>query len=195
VKWRWAVAAIAALTIGATCAEVYARLAVPYYSAIATLIAKSHPWKIVSVDVVRQKESAGTILRLIGEVRRSPADLKRAALVTARVHVGAAVETPLVFWALLLAWPVNYLQQRLVLVAVGIPMFIGLEIATTVCQLLTPLAWASAVLGGNPDPITLWDRWSRFLEAGGRFVLLVVAALLAIAVVRGMQTNRHTRGG
>jgi len=67
---------------------------------------------------------------------------------------------------------------------VGIPVFLGLEAATTVCQLLSPLAYGSAVLTGDASPLTWWDRWSRFLENGRRIALAVTAATLAVAAAR-----------
>jgi hypothetical protein len=60
-------------------------------------------------------------------------------------------------------------------------VFVLLEAATTVCQLMNPLAYASAVLAGERDPLTAWECWSRFLEDGGRVGLAVVAAALVAA--------------
>jgi hypothetical protein len=102
--------------------------------------------------------------------------------VIARLQVGAAVETPLVFWTALLLWPAESWEQRLRLLALGIPMFFALVSVTTVAQLVTELSATSAILAGDPDPLTLWERWSRFLEAGGRFVLELCTALVVVAL-------------
>ena len=96
--------------------------------------------------------------------------------------MGEAVETPIVFWTLVLLWPARTAREYLVRLAVGIPVFLGIEAATTACQLVNPLAEASALLAGEQSPLTLWERWSRFLEAGGRFALEVAAAILPIAL-------------
>lgn len=181
-EWRWAVGIIAALAIGATRAQSYAHLAAPYYEAAARLIAEFHPWKIVSVDVVGDKDTPGAVVRLTGEVRRLRTDPEPAALVYPYVHVGAAIETPLVFWTLLILWPMPSGRRRVALLALAVPVFLAVTVLTTVCQLLGPLAWASAVLDGINDPVTVWDRWSRFLESGGRFVVELSAALVAVAL-------------
>ena len=52
-EWRWTLAALIALAVGATCAEPYARFALPYYRVLATAIAEFHPWRVVTVEVVQ----------------------------------------------------------------------------------------------------------------------------------------------
>ena len=91
------------------------------------------------------------------------------------------IEGPLIYWSLLLAWPAPW-RLRAARLLLGIPLFLGLEAATTVCQLLNGFAETSAILAGAGDPVTAWERWSRFIESGGRDVLAVCAALLTIAV-------------
>jgi hypothetical protein len=73
-------------------------------------------------------------------------------------------------------------RRRLACLALGIPVFLALEASTTGCQLVHSMAQASAMLAGEPDPLTAWERWSRFLEAGGRFALEVCSALSLIAL-------------
>jgi hypothetical protein len=68
-------------------------------------------------------------------------------------------------------------------------VFLALEAATTGCQLLHSMAEASAILAGE-DPVTFWERWSRFLEAGGRFVLEVATALVTVAAVPPLVSAR-----
>jgi hypothetical protein len=41
------------------------------------------------------------------------------------------------------------------------------------------MAQASAILGGD---LTVWDEWSRFLEAGGQFVLVCAAAIMVCSL-------------
>jgi hypothetical protein len=190
-EWLWLGAAVLAFTLGAVCAETYARLAAPYYAIVATWIADQHPWRVLNVAVVHDDASHGPVLRLTSEVRQHREDSRPAALVDSSVQVGEAVETPLVFWTLLLLWPARTLRQRGLRLLIGIPVFLGLEAVTTVCQLLHPLAEASALLAGESHPVTLWERWSRFLEAGGRFVLEVAAALIPVALVSRARSDRR----
>ena len=179
---RYALTAVVALVVGATCAEEYARLAIPYYNAVTDVIAGMHPWKVIDLSVTRDRSSPGASLQMTGEVRRHRDDVAPAARVVVRVDVGEVVETPVVFWTLLLAWPMATPRRRLACLAVGIPVFLALEASTTGCQLVHSMAQASALLAGEADPLTAWERWSRFLEAGGRFALEVCSALFLIAL-------------
>lgn len=188
---RWALAAGVALALGTACGEPYSRLAAPYYAVVARLIATAKPWRIVDVSVAHGEQGAAATLRLIGEVRRARTDPTPAAIVTSRLQAGAVVQTPVVFWTLLGLWPAKSMRQRVACIALGIVVFVGLEAATTVCQLVNPLSDTSAVLAGDFDPVTPWERWSRFIEAGGRFVLAVCAAIFTAAVVSRIPGLKH----
>jgi hypothetical protein len=187
-EWRLGLVAVVALVAGTAGARYYAQLAVPYYAGTAGLIARLHPWRVLSLAVTNDPKSHSTVLLLKGEVFRKPADPGPGAVVVSRVQVGEVVETPLIFWTVLLLWPAAS-GPRWLRLAIGIPVFLGLEASTTVCQLLQAMSEASAMLAGDSDPLTLLDRWSRFLEAGGRFVVEVLAALLTMAVARGFSLS------
>jgi hypothetical protein len=176
---RWGLAALVALAIGAFGAAGYARAAAPFYGWVINGITVGHPWRLVSLEVVRNDRGPGRILRLVADVRREATDPTPAARVVARVQVGEAVETPIVFWTVLLLWPAADRRRRVAFLAVGLPMFLVLEAMTTAVQLTHNLPEASAILAGERDPITLWERWSCFLEGGGHFVVAVVAAVVA----------------
>ena len=187
-EWRWIFAAAATLAAGSMGATSYARLAAPYYTAAARWIALGHPWEVVNIDVSPGNSGRGALLRLTGTVREGAQASQPAAKLISKLQVAAVAESPVVFWMLLSLWPLRSGRERLGLLALGIPVFLFLETATTVCQLLNPLAYASAVLAGNPNPVTGWERWSRFLEAGGRVALAVAAALITITLI---QLARH----
>jgi hypothetical protein len=177
-EFRWTLAAAAALGLGVTFAKPYARLAAPYYAAVDRAIAAGHPWEISAVDVKEGISRLSAELQLHAFVRRHAEDPDPAARVIGRVQVGEAVETPVVFWTLLLVWPAASTRHRVVRLIVGIPAFLGLEAITTATQLILPMAQASAILAGDNDPVTAWDRWSRFLEAGGQFIVVCSGAVL-----------------
>jgi hypothetical protein len=187
-EWRLGMVAVIVLVAGTAGARYYAQLAAPYYATAASLIARLHPWKVISLEVTTDPRSHSTILLFKGAVFSNEADPTPGATVVNRVQIGEAVETPLIFWTALLLWPAAG-AQRWWRLAIGIPVFLGLEALTTVCQLIQPMAEASALLAGDNDPLTLLDRWSRFLEAGGRFVVESVAALVAIALVHRWQPS------
>jgi hypothetical protein len=193
-EWGWALVAAGALGAGTLGAESYAQLAAPGLAAAATLIAGSRPWKIRDVAVTREGPGRSAVLRIRGEVRRSRSDSAPAAAVVGRVTVGEVVETPMVFWTLLLLWPARDTRERWWRAVLGIPVFLGLEIALTACQLLYAMADASAVLAGDPDPLPLLERCSRFLEAGGGFVLSAAGALLTVTALQWYRRPREVRG-
>jgi hypothetical protein len=193
-EWTWILAVVVAFAVGATGAEAYARWGVPFYTAATTLIAEMHPWRVIKVGVTQDEAKHGAVLRLTAEVRRHREDLRPAAVVVSRVEVGEVVETPIVFWTLVLMWPAQTARQRGLRIVVAIPMFLALEVVTTTCQLLHPLAEASALLAGETDPLTVWERWSRFLEAGGHFVLEVGAGLLSVAIISRTRPSRERFG-
>lgn len=187
-EWRLTIAAAVALTAGTLCAEPYARLATPYYRAVDRLMARTHPWTIEEVAVAEDPNSRGSVLRLIGEVRRRRGDARPAATVVSRIQVGEVIETPLVFWTLLLAWPAAAPRERRTRVGVGAAAFLALEAMTTAMQLLSPMAKVSAILAD--DPLTLWERWTGFLESGGNFVLASAAALVTLAAANAIVRPR-----
>jgi len=117
----------------------------------------------------------------MGEVRRRPEDLRYAGRIISHVQVGEAVETPVVFWTLLLMWPATSMRQRLTRLAIGIPVFLGVEAITTGIQLMHSMAEVSAILAGETNPVTFWERWSRFLEGVGQFVLACGFAILVLS--------------
>jgi hypothetical protein len=189
----WALAAAGAIAAGVLGAESYARLAAPGLEAAARLIAAAHPWTVREVAVIREDGAQTAVLRLIGEVRRQSEDPAPAAIVVGRVTVGEVVETPVVFWTLLLVWPARDGRERWLRAALAIPVFLGLEIALTVSQLLYGMADASAELAGYPDPLPLWERCSRFVEAGGGFVVSAAAAILTVAALQWYRRPRELR--
>jgi hypothetical protein len=187
------VIALAVLGLASIGAQGYARLAAPYYAAVARLIARAYPWEIVSVDVRPSDMGPGSVLMLRGAVRRHASDRRPAARVVTRLTVGEAVETPAVYWTILLLWPAVSWRQRLLRVAVGVPLFLGLEAITTAVQLVHNLPEASALLAGEQDPTTVWELWSRFLEAGGRFVVQVCAVLMTVVIAGKLGAGHPAR--
>ncbi len=180
------------LCVGAFGADSYARLAAPYYEALAATVARSHPWVITGIDVAADGGHPGLFLRLHGDVH-VPGNTAAAARVITRVQAGGVIEAPLVFWTMLLAWPRSTFRARLLLLACGIPIAVCLDALTTVCQLLNGFAQGSAVIAGNPNPLTVWERWSRFIESGGRDVLAVCGALASLALASRLDSSAAAR--
>ena len=183
-EWRWLIASAAALTIGIFFAAPYARLAAPLYEMLSDLWTGNHPWTVMRVEVAPGAHGLGAELQLTGSVRRNELSMRPAARVIGRVQVGEVIETPLVFWTVLLVWPAQSRRQWALRALIGVPIYIVLEALTTTVQLVLPMAQASAMLAADQHPITLWDRWSRFLESGGQFVVASGAAMLLAALTQ-----------
>ena len=183
-EFRWGLAAAAALALGVACAEPYARLAAPFYAMVDRRITLHRPWAITSIDVRPGKTPLTAELQLRADVFRYQGAPNRAAQVIGRVQVGEVIETPVVFWTLLLMLPAASLRQRVIRLVLGIPIFFALEAVTTSAQLILPMAQASAILAGGPQLVTPWDRWSRFLEGGGQFVLAAGFAILVASMTQ-----------
>jgi hypothetical protein len=180
-RWFWVGAALAALALGASGAESYARLAAPFYERVAQQLIRGHPWKLDGVVVAKNPRVRGAELRLTGEVFRDSERSSAAAVVVSRIQVGEVVETPIIFWTLLLLWPADSLRHRVVRVAVGLLCFPCIEALVGVPSLLSPLAQASAMLAGHAEPLTAWERWARFLESGGHFAIEAGAVALVVS--------------
>jgi hypothetical protein len=191
-EWKWALIATGAIAAGACGAESYARLVAPGLAAVATMVASFHPWRIDDLAVVGGSPGRSAVLRMRGEVRRQRSDPLPAVIVVGRVAVGEVIEAPIVFWTLLLLWPARDGRERWLRAALGVVVFLGLEIAFA-CELLYPMADASAVLAGDPDPLPFWERCSQFVEAGGGFVLSAAAALLTVAALQSYRRRRELR--
>ena len=189
---RWLLLAGGCLLAGAFGAQAYATRAAPAYRHAVIWLTRGLPWSVRDIEVSPDPPHPGIFLRLHGEVRpvmpgagtaatASAADSRVAHLVT-RVQVGAAVEAPLIFWMMLLAWPAATARRRAALLLTGIPIYGCLELLTTVSQLLSGFSAGAAALAGHSEANTPLESWSRFLESGGRDVLAVGAALITAAL-------------
>lgn len=194
---RLAAGSVLALVLGVTAAKDYCSFFANYYLSIARWAAASQPWTLQDAEVSTEVGQAGAYLRLRGEVRGGWTNVDPAALVATRVQVGAIAATPLIFWTIVLAWPIKTWRRRALSLFVGLPLFILVDSAATVGEMLTGFARASAILGGEESPVTAWDRWATFLESGGRVVLAVTAALAAIhgATTRSPELDGQAASG
>ena len=195
-EWFWLIGAVAALALGATCGAGYSRLATPYYATVAAWIATLHPWNAadrweITEVAVRNEPDHGSALRLTADMYRNRDDKAPTARVVTRLRVGEVVEAPLVFWTLLVLWPAPCLRRRLTYLAAGIPLFLCLEAATTASQLVQSMPAISAMVAGESDPHSAWERWSGFLESGGRFMMETAAALLTVGIVEALRPRSN----
>jgi hypothetical protein len=192
-KVRFAVGAVLAAAIAVLGGATYATATAPYFASVARLIAHGHPWQIQSVEVSPPSARPGRELRLTAQVYKYQGKPDPDATVVRRVQVGEVIEAFAVFWPMLLLWPVASNRQRLIACLMGVPIFLLLDAATTGIQLVAPLAQASAMLAGNSNPLTAWERYCRFMEAGGRFVLETCAVLITLAIARTLTRPRVDR--
>ena len=180
---RWLCALLFSVAIASVAAPYYAHLAAPAWQAVARLTALGQPWRITGIEVTPSPDGPGTIVALTAIVTDAQADRTASARVTGKITTGAAIEPALVFWLLVLAWPAAHGRERWLRFAIGVPVFIAVDTATTVLALTHALPWATQVIAGAGDGDTAWDRWAAFLEAGGRFAVVTAVALVTIATV------------
>lgn len=169
------------LAVGLAGAKTYVRVMVPYYAGMGRLLAGLHAWQIQEVGLAREGPGGAQEVRLVAIVRKTPSQPLPALRVESTMTFGDIVQLPVIFWGILLAWRADTLKQLLLRLATGVPVFLTLEIVTTVCQLVGPMAEAAEYLNGNAHPLTAWEIWSRLMETGGRQALAAVAALLIVA--------------
>jgi hypothetical protein len=187
---RWAAVIAIVGVVGFAGAERYAKLLAPAYEGALRLLAGQNAWDITRFTIDDSGRDHAVILRVGGTVHRTADPSTSSATVNVTRPVGSLIELAVVFWVLVLGWPVAERRQRLVLVAIGVPVLLLADIASTGCSLAGQFADARAMLqlaadtGAIPEvneAWTLWERWSRFLEGGGRIVIGVVLALAVIA--------------
>jgi hypothetical protein len=189
-EWRWLAAATAALVLGTVGADTYVRVATPLYRLGAEWLIEGKPWQINSIGI---RDAAGDSRRelwMTGELKSHSWDLQPSARADSRVQLAAVLQNPVVFWLVLLLVPVASIRSRVTLLGLGLPVFLLLEIATTSCQLVNALVQTAAMLDGEANPLTWTERWSRFLESGGRLVIDVCAALFCVSLLRQWERRR-----
>jgi hypothetical protein len=165
------------------------RFAMPFYSVVSRCIADIRGWKVESLELRSSDRGPyGHALVLTGSVSASP-DNGRWARVVTKLGVGAIVETPLVFWLLLVLWPTRSSREWGWSIFAAVPIFLVLEAATTITQLIHNLPDAEAILAGDLHPVTSWQVWSRFLEEGGRFAVVVLGASMAVSLGRWLNAR------
>jgi len=174
-----------ALASGAFLERPYLACMTPIYAAASTVIARLNAWTVLDVQTTADPHSPGRVLRLRGLVANRSAP-SQSALIISRLQVGAPLETLVVFWALLVACSLSSRRRLLLSIALGVPVFLGIEAAMTVSQLVGPLASAPQLLAGAAEPMTPWEHWSRFLEAGGRVAVGITAALMTAALTEAV---------
>jgi hypothetical protein len=165
----------------------------PFDAVVARLLFLGEPWTVAGLEVVGGDTAGASVLQLRAEVRRSAADTDPAARVRTQLQVGAVAETPLLFFSLLLIWPSRSWQWRLMAMGLAAPVWLLLQALATTLPLADDVFTAAAILAGAHDPLTALERWSRFLESGGRIALAISAALLTGAAADGIgaQLARH----
>jgi len=118
-----------------------------------------------------------------------PSIAGRGAKLTAGVHVSHSLVPLVLLFSFLLAWPVDKLQHRLILLILGIPLSFSLVALTLPFQLAGSLenmfqGYAQQYDVNREKPLLL--TWMLFLEVGGRWLLPIVLTVftgLAMALM------------
>jgi hypothetical protein len=178
---------VALLLAGAALgAAHYGELMSPFYAVAAQTLGETSGWQVVSADVRASKHGPGRVVALTAEFYAEPAGTPHgatpAARVVSEVQVGAVAEGPVVLLAILSLWPLAAGVRRRRLWLAGLPALLVLELLTTVPQLMHAMPAVAAMAAGAGDRVTLLDRWSEFIEGGGRFALACTLAVLTASL-------------
>lgn len=171
-------------------ATSYARLVAPLHALAAATVGQYGGWDVVKADVEDTPGQHGRSLALTVDLYRRPDDRTAGARVVSRVTVGDVVEGPLVYLGVLALWPLGRWRERGRLLLLALPGLAVVELLTTLPELLHALPAVVRQLAGLPDAETAWDRWSSVLSGGGRFVVELSTALVAVAVIAPARTVR-----
>jgi hypothetical protein len=99
--------------------------------------------------------------------------------------------------SILLVWPVQRWQQRLLLIGLGLLTAVLVIMATLPAQLLGLLDISIQGMthsGSNPRPVPWFVDWMVFCELGGRWLLGIAAAWLCIQFQRGLIRGSRSVG-
>lgn len=93
--------------------------------------------------------------------------------------------------ALLLAWPWQRAAELAVRFGLGTALLLAI-VFLDVPLMLCGYAWLALIDAYEPGRFSLLVDWADFMNAGGRFALVVLAAAIAVAVARKLP-GRHQR--
>lgn len=85
--------------------------------------------------------------------------------------------------ALLFAWPWNRPAELAARVALGAPLLLAV-VFLDIPLMLCGYAWSALIDAYEPGRFSLLVDWADFMNAGGRFALVVAAVALAVSAAR-----------
>ncbi len=85
--------------------------------------------------------------------------------------------------ALLLAWPCKKSTELVVRLLLGLPLLL-LILLLDVPLMLCGYAWLALIDAYEPGRFSLLVDWADFMNAGGRFALVVLASAIVVALAR-----------
>jgi hypothetical protein len=105
------------------------------------------------------------------------------AKLTSGTHLLHSLVPLVIMYSVLISWPVKNLQQRLLIIALSLPimlMLLGGLIPFLLIGHIEMMLSDYAVQGGVSQPISLTLRWMLFTESGGRWIMALLASGLII---------------
>ncbi len=131
--------------------------------------------------VVQSGSVANGQVRIVASIQRRPRDSRRAATASAPITAVLPLSTlficPLVVFTLLVGWPYKHRPNKLMTLAIAVPL-IGLVAALDSPNVIAAtLAERAAAPNGAPRDILAF--WRFFLESGGRQFLGILTAWIA----------------
>lgn len=99
--------------------------------------------------------------------------------IESRAAAGVMLHAPVLTVALVLAWPWRSLPELALRLAAAVPLLL-LVLLLDVPMILYGAAWQRELALADPGGFSPLVAWADIMNAGGRFVLAVVAAALAV---------------
>jgi len=134
------------------------------------------------------------LIQLQATTRRIiPSITGSGAMLTAGAHVSHTLVPLVLFFTVLLAWPLDKTQHRLILLILGIPISLILVALTLPFQLAGSLenmfqGYAQQYSVNREKPLLL--SWMLFLEMGGRWLLALVLAISSCILVQSLRSKQ-----
>jgi len=165
----------------------------PIFSDIINVISSdySHILKISYVKDEAVIEITAKVIHAINAT--STLALSPGKLITSSINVMHLLVPVVILFSLLVAWPVNRIQQRKQILLLAIPM------TFIILMFVTPALLASQIemnlisliqkVGGTPkEPFVI--KWMIFIEMGGLWLFPVVAAVVCVKMSTGIDNIR-----
>jgi hypothetical protein len=189
---RFLIAAFLCGAIALGFEQALAGAALPLFKAWIALIDGS--LRTVDLSVV-DVDGESTIRRLTTPLRvlvvgTTVLDVDERTVISTSALTGILLQPVVLGIALLLAWPWKSLAELAVRFLLGLPLLL-MVVLLDLPLILCGYAWLALIDAYEPGRFSLLVDWADFMNAGGRFALVVLAVANAVALARHVAGPRR----